>query len=78
MDVLTEVFAPQKTQREQPDTFFSPANNVRDLKSLLLSWKTCILGHLNASEKCSCHGLRVVATVFILTGSLFCYFSVVC
>ena len=26
----------------------SPKNNVRDLKSLLLSWKTCILVHLNA------------------------------
>ena len=25
-----------------------PTNNVRDLKSLLLSWKTCILVHLNA------------------------------
>ena len=24
-----------------------PTNNVRDLKSLLLSWKTCILVHLN-------------------------------
>ena len=30
MDVLIEVFAPQKTQREQQ-------NNVHDLKSLLLS-----------------------------------------
>ena len=25
-----------------------PTNNVRDLKSVLLSWKTCILVHLNA------------------------------
>ena len=25
----------------------SPTNNVRDLKSLLLSWKTCILVHLS-------------------------------
>ena len=25
-----------------------PTNNVRDLKSLLLSWKTCVLVHLNA------------------------------
>ena len=42
-----------------------PTNNVRDLKSLLLSWKTCILVHLNG-WKCSCRGLRVVATVFVL------------
>ena len=26
----------------------SPTNNVHDLKSPLLSWKTCILVHLNA------------------------------
>ena len=51
-------------------------NNVRDLKFLLLSWKTCILVHLNAWKKCSCHGLRVVATVF--DSSLLFYFSVVC
>ena len=25
-----------------------PTNNIRDLKLLLLSWKTCILVHLNA------------------------------
>ena len=25
-----------------------PTNNLRDLKSLLLSWKTCILVYLNA------------------------------
>ena len=33
--VLIEVFAPQ-TGHLSP-----PTNNVRDLKSLLLSWKTC-------------------------------------
>ena len=51
MDVLIEVFAPQKTQREQPvgtGHLSPPINNVRDLKSLLLSWKTCILVNLNA------------------------------
>ena len=42
-----------------------PTNNVGDLKSPLLSWKTCILVHLKP-EKCSRLGLRVVATIFVL------------
>ena len=48
-------------------TFFSPTNNV------YVTWNPCCY-----HEKCSCHGLRVVATAFVLSGSLFCYFSVVC
>ena len=55
----------------------SPTSNVRDLKSLLLSWKTCILVHL-MPEKCSCRGLRVAATVFVLYFFYFSVVSVVC
>ena len=47
IDVLIEVFAPQKTQKRATGHLSPPTNNVRDLKSLLLSWKTCILVHLN-------------------------------
>ena len=45
--------------------FSPPTNNVRDLKSLLLSWKLVSL-FITMPEKCSCHGLRVVAIVFVL------------
>ena len=31
MDVLIEVFAPQKTQREQPDTFLLPVVVMENL-----------------------------------------------
>ena len=39
MDVLIEVFSPQKTSQRA-------TNNVHDLKSLLLLWN-CVLVHLN-------------------------------
>ena len=49
-----------------------PTNNVRDLKSLLLSWKTCILVHLN--------GWQVQLSWFArgCNCSWFFYFSAVC
>ena len=37
-----------KDSKRATGHFSPPTNNVRDLKSLLLSWKTCILVHLNA------------------------------
>ena len=50
MEVLVEVFAPQKRTKDsnRATGHLSPStNNIRDLKFLLLSWKTCILVHLN-------------------------------
>ena len=78
MDVLIEVFATQELGSKRATGHLSPTtNNVRDLKSLLLSWKTCILVHL-MPEKCSCRGLRVAATVFVLYFFYFSVVSVVC
>ena len=48
MGVLIEVFTPQNNSKTATGHLSPPTNNVRDLKSLLLSWKTCILVHLNA------------------------------
>ena len=47
IDVLIGVIAPGKDSKRATGHLSSPTNNVRDLKSLLLSWKTCILVHLN-------------------------------
>ena len=48
MDVLIEIFAPQKTPRGATGHLSPLTNNVCGLKSLLLSWKSYILVHLDA------------------------------
>ena len=65
MDILIEVFAAQKTQREQLDTFL--------LQQIpYVTWNPCcyhgklVSLFIEMPEKCSCHGLRVVATVSVL------------
>ena len=45
MGVLIEVFTPQNNSKTATGHLSPPTNNVRDLKSLLLSWN-CILVHL--------------------------------
>ena len=72
---VVEVFARQKTLREQPDTFLlQRTTHVAWNPCCLICWKTCIIIYL-MPNKCSCHDLHVVVTVLVLF--FFFYFSVV-
>ena len=56
MDVLIDTFAPQTTQREQPDTFLlQQTKNVLDLKSVLFNHGKLVCLFIEMPEKCSCH-----------------------
>ena len=46
--VLIEAFPRKKDLKRATRHLSPPTNNVRDLKSLLLSWKTSTLAYLNA------------------------------
>ena len=74
---VVEVFARQKTLREKPDTFLlQRTTHVAWNPCCLIWWKTCIFVHL-MPNKCSCHNLHVVVTVFVLSFLFFIFFTFV-